>query len=113
MKEVQKIIIARQLDLWVRYCRACPTCDGLLPIKDYNQEKILTVFGEIPVRYPRLMVCQKCNPACCFIFSPAADICKDRATPELLELSASLGAAEEAIRRGGESLHLRVHTPGN
>lgn len=92
MKEVQKIIIERQLDLWVRYCRVCPTCDGLLPIKDYNQRKILTVFGEIPVRFPRLMVCQKCNPACCFSFSPAADICKDRATPELLELSAKLGA---------------------
>ncbi len=92
MKEVQKIIIERQLDLWVRYCRVCPTCDGLLPIKDYNQRRILTIFGEIPVRYPRLMVCQKCNPACCFTFSPAADICKDRATPELLELSAKLGA---------------------
>ncbi len=92
MKEVQKIIIERQLDLWVRYCQVCPTCDGLLPIKDYNQRKILTVFGEIPVRYPRLMVCQKCNPACCFTFSPAANICKDRAAPELLELSAKLGA---------------------
>lgn len=92
MKEVQKIIVERQLDLWVRYCRVCPTCGGLLPIKDYNQRKILTVYGEIPVRFPRLMVCQKCNPACCFTFSPAADICKDRATPELLELSARLGA---------------------
>lgn len=92
MKEVQKIIVERQLDLWVRYCRMCPTCGGLLPIKDYNQRKILTVYGEIPVRFPRLMVCQKCNPACCFTFSPAADICKDRATPELLELSARLGA---------------------
>ncbi|SNY47976.1 hypothetical protein SAMN06297129_1293 [Pseudooceanicola antarcticus] len=92
MKEVQKIIVERQLDLWVRYCRVCPTCEGLLPIKDYSHRKILTVFGEIPVRVPRLMVCQKCNPACCFTFSPAADICKDRATPELLELSARLGA---------------------
>jgi hypothetical protein len=92
MKEVQKIIVERQLDLWARYCRVCPTCEGLLPIKDYNHRKILTVFGEIAVRFPRLMVCQKCNPACCFTFSPAADICKDRATPELLELSARLGA---------------------
>lgn len=92
MKEVQKIIIERQLELWVCYCRACPTCDGLLPIKDYNTRKILTVFGEIPVRFPRLKVCQKCHPACCFTFSPAADICPDRATPELLELSAKLGA---------------------
>ena len=38
------------------------------------------------------MVCQKCNPACCFNFSPAADICKDRATPELLERYAKLCA---------------------
>ncbi len=76
MKEVQKNIIERQLDLWVRYCRVCPTCDGLLPIKDYIQRRILTIFGEIPVRYPRLMVCQKCNPACCFTFSPAAIFAK-------------------------------------
>lgn len=60
--------------------------------KGYNQRKILTVFGEIPVRFPRLMVCQKCNPACCFTFSPAANICKDRATPELMGISAKLGA---------------------
>lgn len=40
MKEIQKIIITRQLDLWVRYCRACPTCEGWLPIKDYIQRKI-------------------------------------------------------------------------
>lgn len=92
MKKVQKIIIERQLDLWVRYRRACPTCEGLLPIKDYNKRKLLTVFGEIPVRFPRLMVCQKCHPACCFTFSPVGDICPDRATPELLELSAKLGA---------------------
>ncbi|MBF9052102.1 hypothetical protein GTA62_21485 [Roseobacter sp. HKCCD9010] len=92
MKEVQKIILYRELDLWVRYCRACPTCDGLLPIKDYSQRKILTVFGEIPARSPRLTVCQKCHPACCFTFSPAANICRDRATPELLELSTKLGA---------------------
>ncbi|WVX51460.1 hypothetical protein ROLI_045620 (plasmid) [Roseobacter fucihabitans] len=38
------------------------------------------------------MICQKCSPWACFTFSPAADLCPDRATPELMELAARLGA---------------------
>lgn len=82
----------RELDLSVRYRRVCQCCGGQLPIKDYRQRKILTVLGVVPVTYPRLMICQRCTPWACFTFSPAADICPDRATPELRELSAKLAA---------------------
>lgn len=92
MRQIQQIIVERELDLWVRYRRVCQSCGGRLPIKDNQKRKILTVYGEIPVSFPRLTVCQKCHPALCFTFSPAADLCPDRATPELLELSAKLGA---------------------
>ena len=44
------------------------------------------------MKFPRLVVCRKCHPAMCMAFSPVADICPDRCTPELLELSAKLGA---------------------
>lgn len=92
MAEIQKTVVQRELDLWVRYRRVCQSCGGLLPIKDYQERRILTVFGAVPVTYPRLIVCQKCNPWASFTFSPAADICPDRTTPELMELSARLGA---------------------
>lgn len=92
MKRIQKIVVERELDLWIRYRRGCPSCDGLLPIKDYQSRKLLTVRGTVSVKVPRLVVCQKCHPAMCMAFSPVADICPDRATPELLELSAKLRA---------------------
>lgn len=81
-----------QLTAKRHYRRVCQYCGGLLPIKDYQNRKILTVFEAVPVTYPRLMICQKCNPWACFTFSPAADLCPNRATPELMELSAKLGA---------------------
>jgi len=92
MAEIQKAVVQRELDLWVRCRRVCQSCGNLLPIKDYQERKILTVFGAAPVTYPRLIICQKCNPWTCFTFSLAADLCPDRATPELMELSARLGS---------------------
>ena len=92
MGEIQKAVVQRELDLWVRYRRVCQCCGGQLPIKDYQKRNILTVFGTVPVTFPRLTICQSCNPWACFTFSPAADLCPDRATPELMELSAKLGA---------------------
>ena len=92
MAEIQKAVVQRELDLWVRYRRVCQCCGGQLPIKDYQRRNILTVFGAVPVTYPRLLICQRCNPWACFTFSPAADLCPGRATRELMELSAKLGA---------------------
>jgi len=92
MAEIQKAVVQRELDLWVCYRRVCQCCGGQLPIKDYQKRNILTVFGGVPLTYPRLMICQRCNPWACFTFSPAADLCPNRATPELMELSAKLGA---------------------
>ena len=92
MAQIQKAIVQRELDLWVGYRRVCQCCGGQLPIKDYQKRSILTVFGAVPVKCPRLMICQNCTPRACFTFSPAADLCPDRATPDLMELSAKLGA---------------------
>lgn len=92
MAEIQKIMTEREVALWVECARICRSCADLLPIKDYQTRSILTVYGAVQVKYPRLMVCQKCSPSSCSSFSPLASICQDRATPELLDLSAKLGA---------------------
>jgi len=89
MAEIQKIVVEREVALWIAYSRVCHSCAGSVPIKDYQTRSILTVYGDVKVRYPRLSVCQKCNPFRYSSFSPLASMCPDRATPELLELSAS------------------------
>jgi hypothetical protein len=112
MAEIQKIVTEREVALWVKCSRICRSCAGLQPIKDYQVRSILTVYGAVQVKYPRLMLCQKCNPARCTTFSPLTSICPDRATPELLELSARLGATMP-YRQASEILgtFLPCHAP--
>ena len=69
MAQIQQIIVERELDLWVRYRRACPNCSGQLPLKDYRERTLLTVFGPVSLRVPRLLVCQRCHTGMCFSFS--------------------------------------------
>ena len=52
MAEIQKAVVQRELDLWVRYRRVCQSCGGQLPIKDYQKRNIITVFGSVPVTWP-------------------------------------------------------------
>lgn len=49
MAEIQKAVVQRELDLWVRYRRVCQSCGGQWPIKDYQKRNIITVFGSVPV----------------------------------------------------------------
>jgi hypothetical protein len=57
----------------------------LRPVKDYTTRRIRTVFGTVEVRNPRWMLCH-------LAFAPLSEICPDRATPELMELTARLGS---------------------
>ncbi|WP_210253674.1 hypothetical protein [Methylocella tundrae] len=54
--------------------------------------KIRTVFGTVAVKNPRWMVCQRCFPHFSMAFTVLGEICPDRATPELMELTARLGS---------------------
>ncbi|WP_187431980.1 hypothetical protein ROLI_045580 (plasmid) [Roseobacter fucihabitans] len=51
MHQIQKAVVQRELDLWVRYRRVCQCCNGLLPIKGYQKRKMLTVWGLSQQRY--------------------------------------------------------------
>ena len=44
------------------------------------------------VRNPRLMPCRDCHPGMVVAFAPLNEICPDRATPEMMELTARLGS---------------------
>jgi hypothetical protein len=65
----------------------------LRPVKDYTTRRIRTVFGTVEVRNPRWMLCRSCHPGFALAFAPLQEICPDRATSELTELTARLGSA--------------------
>lgn len=92
MSEIQKIVVERECDLWTEQSRVCNSCMARLPIKDYRHRVFLTIYGPVKVRPPRLKDCQRCNPWSHFTYSPLAYLSPDRATPELMEISAKLGA---------------------
>jgi len=49
------------------------------------------VFGTVEVKNPRWMLCQRCHPYLHMPMTVLDGICPDRATPELMELTARLG----------------------
>ena len=49
-------------------------------------------FGTVKVRNPRWMLCQDCYPGMVAAFAPLKEICPDRATSKLMELTARLGS---------------------
>ena len=95
----KKVMAARQIaavnheaDAYTRFRRICPDCGVLRPVKDYTTRRIRTVFGTVKVRNPRWMLCRNCHPAFAVPFAPLQEICPDRATAELAELTARLGS---------------------
>ncbi len=57
MAEVQKAVVEREVALWIAYSRVYRSCAGSLLIKDTQTRSILTVYGTVQVKYPRLMAC--------------------------------------------------------
>ncbi|SDO01224.1 hypothetical protein SAMN05216328_14811 [Ensifer sp. YR511] len=53
--------------------------------------RIRTVFSTVRISNPRWMVCSDCYPGMAGAFAPLKEICPDRATSELMELTAQLG----------------------
>jgi hypothetical protein len=68
----------------------CPDCHTFRPVKDYTARRIRSVFGTVEVRNPRWMLCRECYPGMVGAFALLKEICPDRATPELMELTARL-----------------------
>jgi len=58
---------------------------------DYGKRKIRTVFGRVEVSDPRIINCRRCLPYFSDASAVLRDICPDRATPELMDLSARMG----------------------
>ena len=92
MAALQSAVVSQEADAYTLFRRICPDCGVLRPIKDYTTRRIRTVFGAVEVRNPRWMLCRNCHPGVAVAFAPLQQICPDRATSELTELTARLGS---------------------
>ena len=92
MSALQEFVVKEELATYALARRVCVSCERLRPVKDYTSRTIRTVFGTVVVKNPRWMVCQRCFPHFSMAFTVLGEICPDRATPELMELTARLGS---------------------
>jgi hypothetical protein len=92
LASLQRYLIEQQCALYVLFRSHCQGCGGTRPIKDYSTRTIQTVYGAVTVESPRLYPCRRCMPGVDFTIIPVSDLCPDRATAELLTLTAKLGA---------------------
>ena len=92
MTVLQSAVVAHEAETYSLFRRVCPDCHSFRPVKDYTTRRIRTVFGTVKVRNPRWMLCRDCYPGMDGALAPLKEICPDRATPELLELTARLGS---------------------
>ena len=92
MSALQSAVVNHEAETYSLFRRVCPDCHTFRPVKDYTARRIRTVFGTVEVRNPRWMLCRDCCPGMDGAFAPLKEICPDRATPELMELTARLGS---------------------
>ncbi len=92
MAALQSAVVRHEAETYSLFRRVCPDCHTFRPVKDYTTRRVRTVFGTVKVRNPRWMLCRDCHPGMDGAFAPLNDICPDRATPELMELTARLGS---------------------
>jgi hypothetical protein len=92
MALLQRHIIDRQCARYDLFRRHCQGCGGTRPIKDYSTRTIQTVYGAVTVESPRLYPCRRCMCGVDITIAPVSELCPDRATAELMTLTAKLGA---------------------
>ena len=92
MVALQSAVVNEEAEAYSLFRRVCPDCHNFRPVKDYTTRRIRTVFDTVEVRNPRWMLCRDCHPGMDAAFAPLKEICPDRATPELMELTARLGS---------------------
>ena len=92
MTALQSAVVNHEAETYSLFRRVCPDCQTFRPVKDYTARRIRTVFGTVEVRNPRWVLCRVCHPGIVGAFAPLKEICPDRATVELMELTARLGS---------------------
>lgn len=92
MTVLQSAVVNHEAETYSLFRRVCPDGHTFRPVKDYTTRRIRTVFGTVEVRNPRWMLYRDCYPGLDGALAPLKEICPDRATPKLMELTARLGS---------------------
>ena len=85
LKDLQQIVVERQVSSSLLSKRACPDCGQPRHSKGNHTLSVRTVFGQLTVRSPRLHHCT-CRPHQTKTFSPLAELLPEHTSPELLFL---------------------------
>ncbi|MBV8415349.1 MAG: hypothetical protein JO251_09090 [Verrucomicrobia bacterium] len=85
LKDLQHIVVERQVSNSLLPKRACPDCGQPRHSKGNHSLSMRTVFGHLTVRTPRLHHCT-CRPHQTKTFSPLAEMIPEHTSPELLFL---------------------------
>lgn len=88
---LQRLIVRSQMDEYTLARQVCPHCLGKHRLKERTKRRIRTVWGTVEVDNPRWFFCP-CVAFAELSHTPLAEVCPGQATPELLELTARLGA---------------------
>src|ERR671916_1154779 len=92
LAQVQRHLVAAQVEEHCRSRRRCGRCGAQRPLKDLRPRRLTSLFGVVEVRAPRFGPC-RCGVACRRSTTPAAEVMPDRCTPEYERAVAAMGAA--------------------
>jgi hypothetical protein len=81
LAQVQRHLVAAQVEEHCRSRRRCDRCGAQRPLKDLRPRRLTSLFGVVEVRAPRFGPC-RCGVACRRSITPAAEVMPDRCTPE-------------------------------
>jgi hypothetical protein len=85
LKDLQQIVVERQVSSSLLLKRACPDCGEPRCTKGNHTLLVRTIFGQHTLKSPRLHHCA-CRPPETKMFSPLAKLLPNRTLPELLFL---------------------------
>lgn len=111
MAALQSAVVNHETETYSLLRRVCPNYRTFRRVKNYTTRRIRTVFGIEEVRNSRWMLCRDCHPGVIVAFAPLNEIRPDRATPEMMELTARLGSIipyRQAARLLAEFLPLEL-----
>lgn len=91
LKALQAVMVEQQLEAYLQHQQPCPRCARARGGKGSHCLSLRTLFGNIPIRSPRLRHCV-CQAQATKSFSPLADLLPEHTLPELLFLETKWAA---------------------
>jgi len=112
LKDLQHIVVERQVSSSLLPKRACPDCGQARHSKGNHALSVRTVFDQLTVRSPRLHHCT-CRPHHTKTFSLLAELLPERISPELLFRPPSSNGTKSCASAPGDRQGVKSGAPGD